>query len=66
MKLSIFQFVPTGSSLVSGHDWEEPGSVVFISPHGAFLHTGKIAPEPSLLQAQQPQLSQLFLMWEML
>lgn len=58
----VFQFVPTAFGPVSGHHWKEPGSVLIVP--SLWVHTGE---SPlSLLQAEQSQFSQPFLVGEML
>jgi len=62
----VFVFVPTASGPVTGHHWKEPGSVLFTSSVQVFAYIEKIPPEPSLLPAEQSQLSQAFIMGRML
>jgi len=57
----IFQFVSIASGLVTGHHWKEPGSGFFAPSLQLFMDIYKILPEPSLLQAEQPQFPQPFL-----
>jgi len=62
----VFQAVLTASGSVTGHHWKEPGSVCFTPSLQVFIYIDKIPTEPSLLQAEQFQLSQPFLIGEML
>lgn len=48
------------------HSWEEPGSLFLCPAYQVFLHIYETTPEPSLLQAEESQLSQPLLIWEML
>lgn len=54
----MFQFVPIASGLVTGHLWKEPGSIPLAPSLQVLMHIDEIPREPSLLQAEQPQLSQ--------
>lgn len=49
-------FVPTAFCPFTRHHQEEVGSLIFFPSH-IFMHIDKIPPEPSLLQAEQSQLS---------
>lgn len=49
--------MPIASYPVTGHHWEESASVISTSSLQVFTDTGKILPEPPLLQVEQPQLS---------
>jgi len=62
----VFPFVPITSDPVTGNSWKEPGSILFAPSFRWYLYKiAKIPPEPSLLQAEQSQLS-AFLTGEML
>ena len=65
MKFPVCQFVAINSCLVTGHRWEESGSVVFTPPI-RYLCAWINPPEPSLLQAEQSQFSQPFLFCQVL
>lgn len=52
--------------LITGHQWEEPGTVFFKLSLQIFIYIGKIPPEPAFLQVKQSQVSQILLLWEML
>ncbi|KAK4830703.1 hypothetical protein QYF61_012872 [Mycteria americana] len=62
----VFQFVPIASCPVTGHHQIQPGSVFSTPSLQVFIYIDKMSPQPSLLQAQQSQLSQPFLIGEML
>ena len=42
MEFPAFQCVPTASRPVTGHHWEEPGSIFFTPSHQVFIHIDKI------------------------
>jgi len=62
----VFHFVPTTSCPVTGHHWKAPGSVVLAPSLQVFIYIDKIPPEPSLLQAEESQLSHLLLIGDIL
>ena len=62
----VFHFVPIASGSVTRHHWEESGSFTFAPSLQVFIDVGKIPPEPFLRHAEQWQLSQPFLVEEML
>jgi len=62
---SAFQLLPIASGPVPRHDQDEPGSVLFAPSFQVFIYIKNIPPEPSLLQAEQSQLPQPFLICEM-
>lgn len=64
MEFCVFQFVPITSCSVTGHKWEESGSVLVILPNQEFIHT--YSSSVSLLQADQSQIFQLLLICHML
>jgi len=47
--LFVFQFVPTASCPVTGHQRKEAGSVLFAPSLHMFIHINKIPTDPSLL-----------------
>ena len=58
----VFQLMLIASGPITGHHWQEPGSVLFALSLQVFRHIDEILlPEPSLLQAEESQLSQHFL-----
>ena len=57
----VLQFVPIASGPVTGHHWKVPGSICFTLSLQVFICIDEIRPEPSLLQAEQSQLSWPFL-----
>jgi len=63
MQFPVFQFVPIVSCPVTRNPSEVSSFVFFTPSHQIFVHTEKIPLEPSLLQAEQPQLSQPPLVW---
>ena len=65
-KSPLFQCVPVASGPVTGHHWQEPVSVLSAPSLQVFIHVDEIPLEPSLLQAEQPWLSQPLLVGEML
>lgn len=58
-------FVPVAPRPVIGHPWKKLGSILFAPSPQVFIHI-RIHPEPPLLQAEQSQLSQPFLLGKML
>jgi len=59
MEFHVFLFVPTASPPVTGHHWEEPGSVFFSPSHQVSIYTEKIPLEHSLFSDFSP-------IWQML
>ena len=66
MEAPLFQLVSIVSCHVTGHHYKEPGSVLFALSLQVFVYIGKIPLEPSLLQGEKSQLSQPFLIREVL
>ena len=66
MELPVFQFVLVAPFPVTEHHYKEPGSIHLTSAVRILLSTDKIPLQPSLLQAEQSQASQPFLLWEMI
>jgi len=66
MELPVFQFVPIALYRVTGHHWKEPGPIHLAPTHQIFIGIDKIPSQSYLLQAEQPQVSQPFLLREML
>ena len=62
----VFQFVPIASALITGHHRKEPGSILFTPSIQLFIYIDKVPPKPSLLQVEQWQLFQPFLIGGML
>ena len=62
----VFQFVPIASGPLTEPHCKEPGSVLFAPYFQVFIYMNMIPPTPSLLQAEQSQLSQPFLIGELL
>lgn len=52
----MFLFVPVASDLVIGHHWKEPDSVLLALFLWVFIQSGKIPPQLSLPQAEEPLL----------
>lgn len=50
--------------LVTGHQWQEPRSVFLTLSLQTFVHLDGMPPEPSLLRAEQPQLSPPSTIWQ--
>ena len=63
MEFPASHYVPFASCPLTGHHWEESGPVFFIPPFRHIYHTNPL--EPSLLQAQESQLSQPLLVCHM-
>ena len=57
MEPPVFQFVPTAPGPVTGHHCKEPSSILFAPSLQVLICIDKIPPEPSLLQAEQSELS---------
>jgi len=66
LELPLLQFVPVAPCPVSGHHWKESGPVLLIPTLQIFIGISKVPSQPSLLQAEQAQLPQPFLLGEML
>jgi len=62
----VLQFVHIASRPVTGHHRKEPGSIFFTPSIQVFIYIDEILPELSLLEPKQSQLSQCFLIGEML
>ena len=60
------QFLPIASGPVTGHHWKEPGSILFAPSLEIFIYIGKIPLCLLFSRLKQSQLSQSFLMWELL
>lgn len=65
MEPPVFQSVAVAFSPDTGHHWKESGSVCLTPYLQTLVYIGEICPELSLLQAEQSQLSQPFLLGEM-
>ena len=65
-ELPLVQFVPIAPCPVAGHHWEESGPVLLTPTLQIFLGISKVPSQPSLLQAEEAQLPQLFLVGGML
>ena len=61
----VFQFVPIAFGPVTGHQWKEPGSVLFSPSLQVFIYIDDISPEPSLLQPECSQISLHFFIGKM-
>lgn len=61
MVTPVFQFVAIASYTVPGHHWKGPASILFASSIKVFTDIDEILPKPSLLQAEESQLSQAYL-----
>jgi len=61
----VFQFLPIGTGPVIGHHWKESGSIVFAPSLQTFIYVDNSPSKPCLLEAEQSQLSQHFLVVEM-
>jgi len=66
MELPLLQFVPVAPCPVAGHHWKESGPVILTPTLKMFTGISKVPSQPSLLQAEQAQLPQPFLVGEML
>ena len=65
-ELPVLQFVPVAPCPVTGHHWKESGPVLLTPTLQIFTGISKVPSQPSLLQAEQAQLPQPFLVGEML
>lgn len=66
MEPHMFQFVPTPSCPVTGHWWQEPGSIFFAAPLQMMIRVDKSLPELSFLLAKQSLLPHPLLIREVL
>jgi len=66
MELPILQFMPIAPCPVAGHHWKESGPILLTPTLQIFIRIYKVPSQPSLLQAEQAQLPQPFLIAEML
>jgi len=66
MELPMLQFVPVAPCPVSGHHWKEFGPILLTPTLEIFISIYEVPLQPSLLQAEQAQLPQPFLIGEML
>lgn len=60
----LSQCVPIGSGSVPGHQWNYPGSTLFPPSLQVFTAIDKVLSEPPLLQVEQSQFCQPFLLCE--
>ncbi|XP_068785779.1 uncharacterized protein [Struthio camelus] len=65
-ELPVFQCAPVASHPVTGHHGEETGLILSTPPLQILVHIDQITSQSSLLQAEQAQLPQPFLIGEML
>ena len=65
-ELPLLQFVPVAPCPVAGHHWKESGPILLTPTLQIFRSISKVPSQPSLLQAEQAQLPQPFLIGEML
>ena len=65
-ELPLLQFVPVAPCPVAGHHWKESGPVLPTPTLQIFVSIYEVPSQPSLLQAEQALLPQLFLTGEML
>jgi len=66
MELPVLQFVPIAPCPVTGHHWKESGPILLTPTLQLFIGISKVPSQPSLLQTEQAQLPQPFLIGEML
>jgi len=66
VQLPLLQFVPVAPCPVAGHHWKESGPVLLAPTLQIFIGISKVPSQPSLLQAEQAQLPQPFLIGQML
>jgi len=66
MELPLLHFVPVAPCPVTGHHWKESGPVLLTPTLQIFRGISKVPSQPSLLQAEQAQLPQPFLVGEMI
>ena len=59
-ELPMLQFVPVAPCPVTGHHWKESGPILLTPTLQIFRGISKVPSQPSLLQAEQAQLSQPF------
>ena len=65
VELPVLQFVPVAPCPVAGHLWKESGPILLTPTLEVFLSIYEVASQCSLLQAEQAQLPQPFLIGEM-
>jgi len=63
-ELPVLQFVPVASCPVAGHHLKEFGPILLTPTLEIFIDIYKVPSQPSLLQAQQAQFPQPFLIGE--
>jgi len=66
LELPPLQFVPVAPCPVAGHYWKESGPILLTPTLQIFRSISKVPSQPSLLQAEQAQLPQPFVVGEML
>jgi len=66
LELPVLQFVPIAPCPVSGHNLKESGPTLLTSTLKIFVRVSEVPSQPSLLQAEQAPLPQLFLIGEIL
>ena len=66
MELPMLQFVPIAPCPIAGHHWQESGPILLTPTLKIFIGIYKVPSQSSLLQAEQVQLTQLFLVGEMI
>jgi len=66
IELPKLQFVPVAPCPVAGHHWKELGPILLTPTLKIFINIYKVPSQPSLLQAEQAQLPQPFLIGQML
>ena len=60
-ELPMLHFVPVAPCPVAGHHWKEPGPILLTPTLKIFIRIYKVPSQPFLLQAEQAQLRQPFL-----
>ena len=65
LELPMLQFVPIAPCPVARHHWKEFGPILLTPTLVIFISIYKVPSQPSLLQAEQAQLPQLFLVGAM-
>jgi len=66
LELPMLQFVPVAPCPVAGYHWKESGPILLTPTLKIFIGICKVPSQPSLLQAEQAQFPQFFLIGQML